>query len=116
MIDLHRRLREAGIPTYIFSNTNEIAVNHIRRTYSFFANFTGYVFSYEHRSMKPDPKIYEAVEELTGLKGESLLYIDDRLENIEHGTERGWRTIHHKQPLETIPLAEQAVGWTMQVS
>ena len=35
MIDLQQRLQARGVPTYIFSNTNEIAVNHIRRSYPF---------------------------------------------------------------------------------
>ena len=54
MIQLHAALRQQGIPTYIFSNTNELAVSHIRRTFPFFANFDGYILSYEHGAMKPD--------------------------------------------------------------
>ena len=52
--------------------------------------------------MKPDPRIYEVVEELTGHKGSALLYIDDRPENIAHGNDRGWQTILHVDPTETI--------------
>ena len=102
MIALNERLRAQGIPTYIFSNTNEIAIKHIRAEYPFFANFTGYIYSYEQRSMKPHPAIYEAVEKQTGYRGADLLYIDDRAENIAHGAERGWQTIHHHDPSETI--------------
>lgn len=102
MIDLNRQLRARSVPTYIFSNTNEIAVKHIRARYPFFAEFTDYIFSYEHRSMKPDPRIYEVVEQKTGHRGAELLYIDDRLENVQHGAERGWRTIHHSDPEQTI--------------
>src|SRR5690348_6867546 len=32
MVELHSTLRQKGIPTYIFSNTNELAVGHIRRS------------------------------------------------------------------------------------
>jgi FMN phosphatase YigB (HAD superfamily) len=39
-------LRANGIPTCIFSNTNPIAVRHIRTAFPFFANFDGYVLSY----------------------------------------------------------------------
>lgn len=107
MIDLQQRLQQSGIPSYVFSNTNEIAVKHIRRKYPFFANFSGYIFSYEHRSMKPDPRLYEVVEEVTGRRGKSLLYIDDRPENIAHGVERGWQTIHHIEPKRTIQHVEE---------
>src|SRR4029079_5264703 len=36
MIDLNARLRVRRVPTYIFSNTNELAIKHIRATYPFF--------------------------------------------------------------------------------
>ena len=45
MIDLHAKLRAAGLATYIFSNTNELAVAHIRKTFPFFSNFDGYIYS-----------------------------------------------------------------------
>jgi len=107
MIDLNTRLRSREVPTYIFSNTNELAIKHIRETYPFFANFTGYIFSYEHHSMKPDPGIYQALEQTTKSGGAELLYIDDRLENIEQGAARGWRTIHHTNHRETVGEIER---------
>src|ERR1700722_893072 len=61
MIELHAGLRKQKIPTYIFSNTNEIAVGHIRRSFPFFTAFDGYILSYEVGAMKPGPKIYEAL-------------------------------------------------------
>ena len=101
MIELHRTLRNRGFPTYIFSNTNELAINHIKARYPFFSEFDGYVLSYEQRSMKPDARIYQAVETLTGLRGSDLLYLDDRAENIEAGAGRGWQVIHHTDPATT---------------
>lgn len=96
MIGLHAALRAEKIPTFIFSNTNDLAIAHIRRNFPFFANFDGYVLSYEHGSMKPDGKLYEVVERLTGRKGAQILYLDDRLENAEAGVARGWQVIHHQ--------------------
>jgi FMN phosphatase YigB (HAD superfamily) len=107
MISLNDRLQTAGIPTYIFSNTNEMAIRHIREKYPFFENFSGYVFSFEHRSMKPDAKVYEVVERTAGLRGANLLYIDDRAENVAAGAERGWQTIHHTSSAETIAKVER---------
>lgn len=106
MIALNERLRAAGFPTYIFSNTNEMAIKNIRARYPFYRNFSGYIYSYEHRSMKADPAIYEVVERTAGHKGADLLYIDDRAENIAAAKTRGWQTIHHRTPAETIPLVE----------
>jgi HAD superfamily hydrolase (TIGR01509 family) len=98
MTALHAALRAAGIPTWIFSNTNEIAGRHIRRRFPFFSNFDGYVLSCEHGAMKPDPKLYEVVERQTGHKGVAILYLDDRAENVEAGAARGWRAVLHETP------------------
>jgi HAD superfamily hydrolase (TIGR01509 family) len=98
MIELHAELRRRGFKTYILSNTNDLAIEHIRRNYSFFKNFDGYILSYEVKGMKPDAPIYEALEKMTGKRGAEIIYIDDRLENIEAGAARGWRTILHETP------------------
>jgi FMN phosphatase YigB (HAD superfamily) len=101
MIALHGELRQCGFQTYIFSNTNDIAIGHVRQNFSFFRHFDGYVFSYEVKSMKPQPEIYEAMEKTSGRRGADLIYIDDRPENIETGNARGWRTILHETPEKT---------------
>jgi HAD superfamily hydrolase (TIGR01509 family) len=98
MIELHATLRKRGVRTYIFSNTNPMAVEHLRRTYPFFDRFDGYILSYEHRAMKPDPKLYSVVERVTGHSGPALLYLDDRPENVETANARGWHGIVHTSP------------------
>ena len=72
MVEIHARLRRRGIPTYIFSNTNELAVGHIRSSYPFFSEFDGYILSYEHGAMKPAAKLYEVVERQTGRRGAEI--------------------------------------------
>lgn len=103
MTAMQAALRARGVPTYIFSNTNGIAVAHIRKKFPFFANFDAYIYSYEHGSMKPDAKIYEVVERIAGRSGGEIVYLDDRAENIEAARVRGWRALLHKTPEETIP-------------
>jgi HAD superfamily hydrolase (TIGR01509 family) len=98
MIDLNEELRMAGFPTYIFSNTNGLAVDHIRSRYPFFRNFDDYILSYEHGSMKPDPRLYEVVEKKTGRTGAAIVYVDDRPENISTGAHRGWRVVLQETP------------------
>jgi FMN phosphatase YigB (HAD superfamily) len=103
MTAMQAALRAHGVPTYIFSNTNGIAVAHIGKKFPFFANFDAYIYSYEHGSMKPDAKIYEVVERITGRQDGQIVYLDDRVENIEAARVRGWRALLHKNPEETIP-------------
>ena len=106
MIGLHEELRRRGFQTYIFSNTNDIAIEHVRHNFPFFKNFDGYIFSYEVKSMKPDAKIYKALEKMCGRRGAEILYIDDRPENIAAGAARGWRTILHETPEKTRTTLE----------
>jgi len=98
MIALHADLRRKGIPTYLFSNTNDLAIGHIRRNFPFFANFDGYILSYEVKAMKPAAKIYEALEQMSGKRGAEILYLDDRPENVDAGAARGWQVILHTDP------------------
>jgi len=107
MVQLQTRLREQGFPSYIFSNTNDLAIHHIRRNFPFFANFDGYIFSYEHGSMKPDAKLYDVVEKQTGNRGADILYLDDRPENVEAGVARGWQVILQESPEKTLAAIEK---------
>lgn len=102
MIQLHERLWKAGIPTYILSNTNDLAIRHIRATYPFFSRFRGYVLSYEHRCMKPDENIYRILERKAGYRGADLIYIDDRAENVDAAKHLGWQGVAHHDPDKTI--------------
>ena len=107
MVRLQERIRAAGIPTYIFSNTNDFAVTQIRRSFPFFSNFDGYFLSYELGVMKPHAGIYEIAERTTGCSGPDILYMDDLPENAAAGKARNWETILHVSPAETIPLVER---------
>lgn len=101
MVQLHSDLRSHGFRTFIFSNTNDLAIRHIRRNFPFFNDFDGYILSYEHGAMKPDPKLYEVVERQTGRRGPEILYLDDRQENIVAGKNRGWQVLLHEAPEQT---------------
>ena len=92
----------SSIPSYIFSNTNDLAISHIRGNFPFFSNFDGYILSYEHGSMKPDVRLYEVVEDQTGSRGPEILYLDDRPENIATGNARGWQVILQENPAQTL--------------
>ncbi len=107
MTAVQAALRAKGVPTYIFSNTNGIAIGHIRRRFPFFAHFDGYVLSYQQGATKPDPKIYAALERMTGRTGQAILYLDDRAENVQAGLDRGWRALLHETPEKTIPALRQ---------
>jgi glucose-1-phosphatase len=107
MIALHADLRRRGFKTYIFSNTNDLAIEHVGRKFPFFKNFDGYIYSHEIGAMKPDPRIYAAMEKLCGRSGADIIYLDDRLENVQAGAARGWRAILHETPEKSRVAVER---------
>jgi HAD superfamily hydrolase (TIGR01509 family) len=109
MVSLQNELRARGIPTYIFSNTNDLAISHIRRRFPFFSNFEDYILSYEHGAMKPDARLYEVVEKRSRRRGSEILYLDDRAENIAAGATRGWQVILQESP-DTTRAAIKRLG------
>jgi FMN phosphatase YigB (HAD superfamily) len=110
MTAMHSQLHAAGFPTFIFSNTNELAVRWITRRFPFFSRFDGYVYSFEHRVQKPDPQLYEVVESKAARRGADLIYIDDREENIDAGQARGWRVVLQENPAKTRARVGEMTG------
>lgn len=108
MTAMQGALRRNGIRTYIFSNTNDLAIEHIRRAFPFFSNFDGYILSYEIGAMKPAAKIYEALEAMSGKRGAEIIYLDDRQENIDAGAARGWRTVLQTDVAKSIEALQRA--------
>jgi HAD superfamily hydrolase (TIGR01509 family) len=107
MIALHTELRRRGFKTYIFSNTNDLAIEHVERSFPFFKNFEGYIYSCEVGAMKPEAKIYVAMEKMCGRTGADIIYLDDRAENIQAGAARGWLAILHETPEKTRAVFEK---------
>ena len=101
MIAMHAALSRAGFPTYILSNTSELHFSYIRERYPFIAAFDRYFLSYQLGYMKPDPRACAAVEDAIGCRGNEIVYIDDREENVAAAVNRGWLAIHHMNPALT---------------
>jgi HAD superfamily hydrolase (TIGR01509 family) len=107
MVQLQAALRQRGLAAYIFSNTNELAAEHIRRNFPFYANFDGYILSYQHGAMKPDARLYEVVERECGCPAADILYLDDRPENVAAGAARGWQVILQETPEKSRAAIEK---------
>ena len=110
MIQWQDALKKQGMPTYILSNTNDFAISHIRKTFPFFSNFTDYVLSYEAGVMKPEPRIYEIVEERCRKKGAEILYLDDNHDNVKAAAARDWTAVLHETPAKTAEILAKIYG------
>jgi FMN phosphatase YigB (HAD superfamily) len=102
MIAANARLRARGMRTSLCSNTSVLHFEYLKRNHAFMSDFDGYFLSYEVKCMKPDPGIFRAVERGTGLGDGEIVYIDDRIENVDAAARRGWQAIHHVSPAATL--------------
>lgn len=85
-----RSLRDKGVPVFALSNFGAESFDIACREYSFLTEFDRSYISAHHRLAKPDPAFFALLETETGLSGASLLFTDDRAENIDAARARGW--------------------------
>jgi 2-haloacid dehalogenase len=90
-VRLQRALRAKGVPVHALTNFGVDSFYLAERHYPFFAEFDQRFVSGLLEVMKPDPKIYEIVEAETGLAPETMLFTDDRADNIAAAQARGWQ-------------------------
>lgn len=91
-VHLLRRLRAKGIPVFALSNFGRETFEAACAEYEFLTEFDRSYISAHHRLIKPDPAFYAVLETDSGLSGASLLFTDDRPENIDAARARGWHT------------------------
>lgn len=87
----------------LLSNTDPLHKKYGWEKYEFLSLFDHFVLSFEVRSVKPEKKIYQAVEGFSKLTSQEHLYIDDIAEYAEAGKELGWDAIqflNYKQLLK----------------
>lgn len=91
-----RRLRADGHRLILFSNTNSIHCPWIFEAYPEFSLFDEAVLSYEAKSIKPHPEIYQFAINRHTLNASETLYIDDLPENIATGERFGFRCFQYQ--------------------
>lgn len=85
-------LRAAGVSVFALSNFGIQTFAYAETQYPFLGDFDKRYISGHMGIAKPDAEIYAAVEKDCGLAPGSLLFTDDRSENIEAAAARGWQT------------------------
>ncbi len=89
MLDWHRHLKSKGLKTAILSNMGDSVLESIQGTFPWIADFDVLIWSYQHQMAKPEPEIYHLVLDRLQLAPEEVLFLDDKLENIEAAKELG---------------------------
>ncbi len=91
-ITLLRALRAKGVPVFALSNFGIHSFAYALTHYDFLHEFDRAYISGRMGVTKPDPRIYQMVEDDCGLPPDALLFVDDRADNIAAAAARGWRT------------------------
>lgn len=81
---------------YLLSNTDPIHMKYGWRKYSFLKLFEKLILSFEVGAVKPEEKIYRAVENASGFPSEQHFYIDDIPEYVISARAIGWDAIHYR--------------------
>ncbi len=100
-VRLLRALRTNGVPVFALSNFGIESFDYAETQYPFLGEFDKRYISGHMRVIKPDPTIYEMLEQDCGVDPKALLFADDRDDNIAMAQSRGWQT----------HLFETAQGW-----
>lgn len=87
---LLRALKAKGMPLFALTNFNQRTLLIAEKMYPVLAEFDRRYVSGDLGLVKPDPKIYAALEADSGIAPERLFFIDDKPENIAAAKARGW--------------------------
>jgi len=77
----------------LLSNTDSIHKKYGWEKYEFLKNFDRLILSFEVGSVKPEEKIYRAVEEASGFSSQEHLFIDDIQEYVDGAKKIGWDAV-----------------------
>jgi 2-haloacid dehalogenase len=91
-ITLLRALRAKGVPVFALSNFGIHSFAFALTQYDILHEFDRPYISGRMGVTKPDPRIYQMVEDDCGIAPDGLLFVDDRAENTAAAAARGWRT------------------------
>lgn len=84
----------------LLSNTNSLHMEYGWKDYHFLKYFNKLILSHQVNSVKPERKIYLAVEEFTGKPSAEHIFIDDVREYVDAAVNLGWDGIKFDNPYQ----------------
>lgn len=91
-VRLLRSLRQAKVPVFALTNFGIQTFEIAEPVYPFLREFDRRYISGHMGVIKPDAEIYQMVEDDCGVPPAGLLFTDDRADNINVASARGWQT------------------------
>ncbi|WP_299304960.1 HAD family phosphatase [uncultured Litoreibacter sp.] len=97
-VHLLRALRTKDIPVFTLTNFGIESFDYAETIYAFLSEFDRRYISGHMKVIKPDPRIYEMVEQDCKIEPSSLLFADDRVDNVKAAEARGWNAHLFESP------------------
>ena len=109
METLVESVRNSGIKLGILSNTCVAHWRWLQRAnYAALQGpFDSVILSYEVGAMKPHPTIYESATAAAGVDPATILFLDDRADNVEAALAQGWQAY----PFTDAKAAREVLRW-----
>ncbi|MEM7780791.1 MAG: HAD-IA family hydrolase [Pseudomonadota bacterium] len=104
------RLHAKGVPLFCLTNFGHEFWQVFRPTQPIFDLFDDIIVSGTEKIAKPEPRIYEIVEERVGRPGGDLFFTDDNAANIAAAKARGWDA-HLFTDAVTLEMQLSAAGF-----
>ena len=99
-----------SIRLYYLSNMPEPYARALERNHAFLQWFDDGIFSGDIELIKPDPAIYAAATQRFNLQGQTTIFIDDSLPNVQAAQAHGWRTVHLPSPEQLPSKLSEEIG------
>lgn len=96
MVEWAGRLQRAGIRTGILSNIGDCMAHGIVAKFAWLSGFDQCIWSYALHMAKPEPAIFLKTAEALNAAPASILFLDDREDNIDAADALGFQTILYK--------------------
>jgi len=97
-VRLLRALRSRGVQVFALTNFGIESFDYAVTQFPFLSEFDRAYVSGHMKVIKPDPRIYEMLEQDCGIAPGALIFADDRADNIDMARSRGWQTHHFQGP------------------
>jgi putative hydrolase of the HAD superfamily len=95
MAEWAQSLQRAGIPTGILSNIGDQMESGVLRKHPWLERFNHITWSHRLAIAKPEPEIFRHAAEGLSVSPFNILFIDDRLENVEAAYGAGMQAIQY---------------------
>lgn len=116
MIDWAARLQRVGIRTGILSNIGDEMEAGVRARFAWLSEFDHHTFSHRLGIAKPDAAIYLRAVKGLGVAAEEILFVDDRIENIEAARTAGMMAVQYLgHEAFVAEMEEVGLGWLLKV-